>query len=234
VVKKALISVGFAIGLTMLGSLTLTETMPWMLGWSASALAVGLYAAELIPKKWIKSDKTRIALAAPVLIAGVLIAYLARPDHGSEPPAGFRTYEGSGYSAYFPADWRVDQDEHRLDGEEVRRTAFASPDGETRIVIDWTPGDHASPRSRARHTEHGLLEQQRAGDLKYRRLTMASVHIRGRPAVAWVFKLPPDRKVKVDYVRSMGGSSFAVLGTGIDPSDVRRLTLRVAESIEPK
>jgi predicted Ser/Thr protein kinase len=157
----------------------------------------------------------------------------AEPDAGGDEekavtdvaPAGFTTYEAEGYTAEYPAEWRVGEDD--VLKTTFRRTSFLSPDDSQSVLIDRSPGADASPSDSAAEVE--AQTSQTAG---YRRISFEPTTVNGRDAFEWVFELGADRRV--DIFLAAGGDGYAVLGKGSDFDRVLEVARRVAGSIEPR
>jgi serine/threonine protein kinase len=135
----------------------------------------------------------------------------------------YTAYSTEGYSAEYPAGWRIDQDD--VLKTTYSRTSFVAGDG-SEIDIDHSPGQSADPETSATQ-----VEADTAKTPGYKRLSFESTTLGGRDAFEWTFQIGSDRKI--DIFLTAGGDGFAVLGKGPDFESVIGQARHVAGSIQP-
>jgi serine/threonine protein kinase len=154
------------------------------------------------------------------------------PGHGftaPSPSAAYARYPGAAYTAEYPAGWQVIEAERPIGP--YFRTEFASADAQQAVLIDRTPGEMVSPRSKALEVEAATARA--AG---YQRLAFASLTLHGRPALIWEFMLSggAGNGVRVDIFENFGGSGYAVLSEGRTLAQALPVARGVAGSLVPR
>jgi hypothetical protein len=140
------------------------------------------------------------------------------------PTDDVATYASAGYSAEYPSDWTIAEDD--VLKTTYSRTRFVSADGAQSVLIDHSPGaDNPASESAAG------VEAQTSRTAGYVRLSFEETTIAGRPAVEWTFKVGSERKI--DIFLTAGGDGYAVLGEGADFATVIGIARNVAASIQP-
>jgi serine/threonine protein kinase len=144
------------------------------------------------------------------------------PPSGQPGPAGATsTYTGGGYTASYPSDWTVSDDNKSFGS--YFETRFVSPDGGQSVAIDRTPGSTTDPEASA---------TQLAGN-KSTTKAFGPVTIAGKKGFEWAFT--DSGNEKVDFLFNDGGDGYAVLGKA-SPADfaaVSKVARQVAESVTP-
>ncbi len=144
----------------------------------------------------------------------------------TRPPE--QSYSASAFHARYPAGWIIANDEEPQG--DFLYTRFESVDHNMFIVVDRVPGEETDPQSKALQVESAVA----ASTSRYRRISLGSTTLGGKPAVKWVFEQPESGRTerRVDYFFQMAGDGYAVLGGGTDYPQVAPLTRRVAASVE--
>jgi serine/threonine protein kinase len=188
----------------------------------AGILAGGLFAAGVFDKDETKQAKQTADDTSQSSGGGT-------SDSGSEgdkqvtPSSDYTSYTTDGYSAEYPADWRIGED--NVLKTTYSRTSFVAPDG-SEVLIDHSPGQDATPEVSA-----DKVEKETAKTAGYQRLSFESTTLNGQDAFEWTFQIGSERKI--DIFLTAGGDGFAVLGKGSDFESVIGIARHVAGSIQP-
>jgi hypothetical protein len=135
-------------------------------------------------------------------------------------------FTGNGFTFSYPAGWQVVENERSL--RAFIRTKVVSPDGQEVLIVDRVPGDTMTPEARAIS-----VSQSTARTPGYVLLSLAPVTLGGRSAFTWSFQLTSEPlPERFDVFQRLGTSSYAVLAEGPAPTEVPRLALTVARSLE--
>jgi hypothetical protein len=187
----------------------------------AGILAGGLFAAGVFDKDDTKqakqTDDTSQSTGGGTSDSG------SEGDKVVTPSSDYTSYTTDGYSAEYPADWRISED--NVLKTTYSRTSFVAPDG-SEVLIDHSPGQDAAPEASA-----DKVEKETAKTAGYQRLSFESTTLNGQDAFEWTFQIGSERKI--DIFLTAGGDGFAVLGKGSDFESVIGIARHVAGSIQP-
>ena len=189
-------------------------------------LAAGVFDSEDEPRRSSGPVAVDTGTSEPEPVPGD-DSDIGRTDE--EPPtetAGFTTYEAATYTAEYPAEWRVTEDDQLK--TTYSRTKFQSPDDSQSVLIDRSPGKDEPPAQSAK-----AVESQTAKTPGYERISFEPTTVGGREAYEWTFSIDGERKV--DIFVNAGGEGFAVLGAGDGDFSALLADARgIAESIQPR
>jgi tRNA A-37 threonylcarbamoyl transferase component Bud32 len=212
-----------------------TEVLPparrrrgWLLGLAgallgAIVLAGGLLAAGVFsgndePKPKAKPKPATVTTTTPSSNGG-------GKQIETTPASDVATYTASSYTAEYPADWKVAEDD--VLKTTYSRTKFVSPDKSQSVLIDHSPGADNPPAESATAVEAATSKTP-----GYTRLSFEATTINGADAFEWTFKIGSTRKI--DIFLTAGGDGYAVLGEGADFEAVIGHARDVAASIQPR
>lgn len=182
-------------------------------------------------------------LAALILLAAVVIVIVLVATHGSAthrraqhsrtrsrahrsrpraPASSTASLQGAGYTATYPANWRVTQRDQRH-GPSIR-TVLQSANGAEKVTIDRTPGSDLTPLAQAQ-----AVVDQLGSAPGYQLVTSAGATLAGSAAYELVYSLPTG--TNIEYFRTVNGDDYAVLGNGRDIRHAASSVLAIAASI---
>jgi len=128
------------------------------------------------------------------------------PTPASDDMEGFTPYKAQGYTARLPEEWEVVQDD-APQGDGRRVTKAVSPDGDSSVVIDTTPGASGDPADSAETLESGARE-----DPSYERRRFGRVTLGPTSGFEWAYE--QDDRHKVDVLFFTGEDGYGVVAEG--------------------
>ena len=146
------------------------------------------------------------------------------PSDDEPPPAPVASYSSGAYTAEYPSDWTIAEDD--VLKTTFSRTRFVSADGSQSVLIDRSPGEGVAPADKANEVEAAT-----SATSGYERISFQETTVSGRPAFEWTFEIDSQRKI--DIFLNIGGDGYAILGEGADFDEVLTVARQVAQSIEP-
>ena len=175
-----------------------------------------------------------IAVLAAAALAAILTDSPAVPGtHATSASASPSTtfpnagrFTGNGFTFSYPAGWQVVEHERSLGA--FIRTKVVSAAGQELLIVDRVPQDTMTPEARAIS-----VSQSTAHTPGYELLSLAPATLGARSAFTWSFQLTNEPlPARFDVFQRLGTSSYAVLAEGPAATEVSRLALTVARSLE--
>jgi hypothetical protein len=178
-----------------------------------------------------------------VAVAVAALVVLLADGPGSGPVAGrqtARSHDGAGttlslttgttptFTFSYPSGWHVTGTE--LSMGSFMRTRVAGADGSEDLIIDRSPSETLGLQRWATGVQNAT--SQTPG---YQLISLGPGAVGSRPAVVWRFAIASSpRPDRVDIFQQFGAGGYAVLSEGRGFTQVARIALAVARSLQPR